>query len=292
MKKHLFIVLAIAAICWLNYTCVHAADKEMAGAGEYKMQLVSLRIDKSLPGMNMARMGGHPGTSLAFWIADPENRLVAFDAKQSKLESFTDDKGTDLTELMPGPFNWSRFGVFRGSHTTGPSANGFQLEVGGDSYPARGATKISLKAALVFRRASSEKIVEEKDVPVKTGRKSKVGDLQLSIEAVSEEKIKENQEQNRGFRGNDAPETKMGVSLAASEPLESIKSVSFFNSKGDEIKITMTGGGSKSSGLFGTTYTNDYWLAEKLDEVTVKITYYEGIEMVKIPLSMETGVGF
>jgi hypothetical protein len=272
--------------------CVCAADKETAGAGEYKTQLVSLRIDKPLPGMNMARMGGHPGTSLAFWIADPENRLVAFDAKQSKLENFVDDKGTDLTELMPGPFNWSRFGVFRGSHTTSPSANGFQLEVGGDSYPAPGATKISLKATLVFRRASSEKIVEEKDVPVKTGRKSKAGDLQLSIEAVSEEKMKENQERNRGFRGTDLPETKMGISLVASGPLENIKGVLFFNPKGDEIKITMTSSGSQSSGLFGTTYTNDYWLAEKLDEVTVKITYYEGIETVKIPLNMETGVGF
>ena len=164
--------------------------------------------------------------------------------------------------------------------------------MGGDSFPAPGATKISLKATLVFRRAASEKIIEEKDVPVKTGRKSKAGDLQFSIEAVSEEKMKENEQRNWGFRGNDTPETKMGISLVASEPLESIKGVLFFNPKGDEIKITMTGSGSKGSGLFGTTYTNDFWLAEKPDEVTVKITYYEGIETVKIPLSMETGVGF
>ncbi len=281
--------MAITAFLGLDCMYVHAADKETGGAGELKTELISLRIDKPVPGMNMARIGGHPGTSLAFWIADPENRLVAFDSKESKLENFADDKGTDLTELMPGPFTWSRFGVFRGNRI---SDKGFQVEVGGDSFPAPGATKILLKATLVFRRAANEKTIEEKDVPVKTGRKSKAGTVQFSIEAMSEEKIKENQERNRGFRGNDFPETKMGISLVASEPLESIKSAEFFNPKGEEIKITMTGGGSKSAGLFGTTYTQDYWLAEKDDEVTVKITYYEGIETVKIPLNLETGVGF
>jgi hypothetical protein len=252
MKKHIFIILAFAAIWRMDCMYVRAADKETAAAGELKAELISLRIDKPAPGMNMARMGGHPGTSLAIWIADPENRLVAFDPKASKLENFADDKGTDLTELMPGPFNWSRFGVFRGGRF---STKGYQVEVGGDSFPAPGATKILLKATLVFRRASSEKTIEEKDVPIKTGRKSKAGDLQLSIEAVSEEKIKENQESNRGFRGNDAPETKMGVSLVASQSLENIKSVLFFNPKGEEIKITMTSSGSQSSGLLGTTYT-------------------------------------
>jgi hypothetical protein len=292
MKKRIFRILAfatIAAICWLDSMSACAADKETSAAGEWKTQLVSLRIDKPVPGMNMARMGGHPGTSLAIWIADPENRLVAFDQNNSKLEKFEDDKGTDLTELMPGPFNWSRFGVFRGGRF---STKGFQVEVGGDSFPAPGAAKISLKATLVFRRAASEKTIEEKDVPVKTGRKIKAGTLQLNIEAVSEEKMKENQQQNQGFRGPDFPETKMGISLVASASMENIKSVLFFNSKGEEIKITMTSSGSQSTGLLGTTYTNDYWLAEKLDEVTVKITYYEGIESVKIPLNMETGVGF
>ncbi|MGD0383120.1 MAG: hypothetical protein ABSA77_06325, partial [Thermoguttaceae bacterium] len=255
---------------------------------ELKAELISLRIDKTAPGENIARMGGHPGTSLAFWIADPENRLVAFNQKESKIESFVDDKGTDLSELMPGPFVWSRFGEFRGNRV---SPGGYQVEVGGDSFPAPGATKISLKATLVFRRASNEKTIEEKDVPVKSGRKVKAGSLQLSIEAMSEEKLKENEPRNRGFRGNDLPETKMGISLAASEPLESIKSVLFFNPKGDEIKIT-TSGQSENSALLWKTYARDFWLAEKHDAVTVKITYYENVETLKMPLSVDTGLGF
>jgi len=48
----------------------------------------------------------------------------------------------------------------------------------------------------------------------------------------------------------------------------------------------MTSSGSQSSGLLWTTYTNDYWLAENPDEVTVKITYYEGIgNAEKYPLA-------
>ena len=289
MKNSFFVVLAFAAIWWLDSMSVHAADKEAAGAGELKAKLISLRIDKTAPGENTARMGGHPGTSLAFWIADPENRLVAFNQKESKIENFVDDKGTDLSELMPGPFVWSRFGEFRGNRV---SPGGYQVEVGGDSFPTRGSTKISLRATLVFRRASNEKTIEEKDVPVKSGRKIKAGSLQLSIEAMSEENLRENEPRNRGFKGsNEPPETKMGISLTAREPLESIKSVLFFNPKGDEIKITMSGQ-SEDGALLWKTYAKNFWLAEKHDEVTVKITYYEKVETVKMPLSVETGLGF
>jgi len=104
------------------------------------------------------------------------------------------------------------------------------VEVGGDSFPALGATKDIAQGHACLPPRFERKIVEEKDVALKTGRKSKAGDLQFSIEAVSEEKMKENQEQNRGFRGN-APETKMGVSLVARVSMENIKSVLFFQSE-------------------------------------------------------------
>jgi hypothetical protein len=290
MNKHIFMILIVAAFLSVHIMITYAADKEKSGeAGELKAEIISLRIDKTAPGQNTGRMGAHPGTSLAFWILDPDSRLVAFMQKESKIESFEDDKGTDLTELMPGHFTWSRFGVIRGNRV---SPGGYQVEVGGDSFPAPGATKISLKATLVFRRASSEKTIEEKNLPVASGKNITAGSLQLSVKALSEEKSRENESSYRSSRGSyEPPETKMGISITSRAPLENIKDVRFFNPKGDEIKITMTGQ-SEEGAVLWKTYAKNYWLAEKHDEVTVKITYYENVETVKLPLKLETGLGF
>ncbi len=277
MKSLVSLLVALAAMWWLAFQSVHAADQPTDTAGELKAELLSLRVERPQPGGKLAVSHAYPGTSLAFWITDRGgNHLISFDSKGSKLESFTDDKGTDLSQRMPGPYNWSVFGAFRGGFS---SEDGYPVEVGGDSFPAPGATKVSLKATLFFRRGSSEKTIEEKDVPVKTGRKIKLGALEVRIEAMNKKDLKE------------PPQAKMGIWLRSSQSLESMKSVSFFNPKGDEIPIGVSSYGSRDLPPRGPD-ENGYWFHEKHDTVTIKITYYEKVETVTMPLRMETGVGF
>ena len=152
-------------------------------AGEWKPELISIRVNKPGPRREMAPGRSLPrtGTYLALWIPDPEKRLVRFERGQSKLEAFTDEKGTDLSKITLRPFGWSRFGTFHASRST-EGSEGFLVEVAGEGLPAPGATKIQLKATLAFSQGSSEKTVEEKNLRVQEAREIEVGAVTLYME--------------------------------------------------------------------------------------------------------------
>jgi hypothetical protein len=77
----------------------------------------------------------------------------------------------------------------------------------------------------------------------------------------------------------------------ADRPTEAIKKLAFFDAEGREVESQVLG---QSSSGFGDrmTYGTLYGLARKLDRVTVRITYYETLEPVTVPLDLTTGVGF
>ena len=274
-----------------------AADKDAKPAALPKAELLSVRIDKPIPGTSgMGGAGTYSGTSLAFWVTYPQGRIIGFDPKASRLETFTDDKGIDLSEPYNRPFSWSRFGPFKDAgHST---QDGRLVEVGGDTVPARGAAKISFKATLVVLCASQEKTVEQKGISPWSGGKLKIGPMAVTVQQTG---------QSLG------PQARMSVSLTASQPRPSaapaasgristapatlddplviIKEAAFFGPDGEEIR--KIGSGSSIRHDSGeTTATRSYSLAGSADVLTVRVTYFGKVEAVKVPLSVETGVGF
>jgi hypothetical protein len=275
------------------------AEEDGKPAALPKAELMSVRIDKPIPGTSgMGRAGTYSGTSLAFWVTYAQGRIIGFDPKASRVESFTDDKGIDLSEPYNRPFSWSRFGPFRDAGYT--TQDGRLVEVGGDSVPARGAAKISFKATLVVLCASQEKTVEQKGISLKTGGKMNLGPLTVTVQEAPVESWGGQAKMAVSLTANQprpaAPPPASGriptaPAPALDDPFASIKEVAFFGPDGEEIRRTSSGSSIKhESGE--TTATRTYALAEKADVLTVRVTYFEKVEAVKVPLSVETGVGF
>lgn len=299
MKKSSLLLVAAMGFGVFGPPATRAADQDAKPAALPKAELWSVRIDKPIPGSSgMGRAGSYSGTSLAFWIAYPQGRIVGFDPKASRVESFTDDKGTDLSEPYNHPFSWSRFGPFKDAGYS--TLDGRLVEVGGDSVPARGAAKITFKATLAVLCASAEKTAEQKDIALKTGAKMNLGPLAVTVQQAPVESWAGQAKMAVSFTASQprpsGARTVLGRTLPApaltlDDPLIAIKEVAFFGPDGERIR-TISSGSSIRHESGETTATRTYALADKADVLTVRVTYFEKVEAVKLPLSVETGVGF
>ncbi len=205
-------------------------------AGEWKPELISIRVDKPGPRREMAPGRSLPrtGTYLALWIPDPEKRLVRFERGQSKLEAFTDEKGTDLSKITLRPFGWSRFGTFHASRST-EGSEGFLVEVAGEGLPAPGATKIQLKATLAFSQGSSEKTVEEKNLRVQEAREIEVGAVTLYMEPPGAHRFGLPDLRPRPIFDADQQIAEREFSLVSNEPLDWIKALKILDPEGMDL---------------------------------------------------------
>jgi hypothetical protein len=83
----------------------------------------------------------------------------------------------------------------------------------------------------------------------------------------------------------------MSVTFSSSAPLDLIKSVTFLDPDGKPIKHRQSG--SMSAGTTGQMQcSRTYGLERKVPKLKVKVVHFERIEPVKVPLAIETGVGF
>jgi hypothetical protein len=237
-----------------------------AGGGASKnVEVASLRIGKEV-----SKDGDlnpfDKGTALEVIVAQPGKRILGLDAKASKLESFTDDKKTDLAK-GGGPFDrW----LDDFSARVNKDGTRILFTARSGAVPAPGATRIVLKAKVVLKVGADEKTAEDKKVALKEA-KVKVGPYQVGL--------------SKGFGGGD----ETVVEVSSSE--RNIKSVTFLDKDGKELKAEQVGSGSFGDGKMNT-YTTDYALKGKVTEVGVRIIYFSKVETVTVPIDLEVGVGF
>ncbi len=253
------------------------AKTQAGAAAAVTVELVGLEITKPAPQKNegggRVMMSGQDGVRLKLRLIDESESIVAVDEKASKVSSFTDDKGTDLTGTKGG-------GGGFGSSSFSAQKFGAEplslVEVQQPGMPAHGATKLQLKGELVVIRASGEKTSEQKNVALKKNSKITVGPVPLIVEEV----------RDSGFG-----EMKLTVTLSTDKPLDAIKRIEFADASGKAIEQEQMGSGSFGFGD-KTTYQRTIGLAKKLDKATVRITHHDKMETVKVPLELEFGVGF
>ena len=233
-------------------------------------------------------MMGREGTTLHLSLTHSPRALIGFDGKASKLASATDDKATDLAKEEARPnIPQFRFGIGNDGPIVAniqPDGHHATLEVQLPRVPVKGATKILLKGQLVFQTGSGEKVVEQKDVSLKDG-KITVGPVPMTFGAQQGGGFTP----NFGAGGDNKPTTQ--VALNHTRPLGVIKKLVFLGPDGKEIAHNQTG--SMTSGMGGQlAYTTLYSLEGKVDRATVRLTYYDKVEPLTLPLDVEAGVGF
>jgi hypothetical protein len=189
----------------------------------------------------------------------------------------TDDKETDLLkkETKKG-FGGFSFGFGPLSASISPDKHHCTVEIRADKRPAEGAVGLRLKADLVLKCGAGEKIAETKNASLAKGTKLAGGPLEFKVTEVG----------NEGFG-----DSKMSLALETEGDIAAIKQIAFFGADGKEIKSRRMGW--SSSGFGGKmTHQINYGLDKKVDQVTAKITYFEKIEAVTVPVDLKTGLGF
>jgi hypothetical protein len=216
------------------------------------------------------------GTSIHLLAANPNVRMIGIRDKKSRIVSLTDDKQSNL--LQAGQQDDDRFGggMF-GPLQARVAAGGRNcaLEIKAPKIPAHGATKIQLDATIVLLCGSDEKTIDQKDLALKKGSRLAIGPIPLTISQVEDARF---------------GEAKQVITFESKQPLNAIRKVEFLSAGGTPIKHQAMGSGE---GGFNDniTYSRSYGLMQKVDSVTLRMTYFDKVEELTLPLKMEIGVG-
>ncbi len=260
-----------------------SASASPSAVGDTKIEIMGLQIARPVPPSRepqggftiMAGPFGSGGTTLNLLLANPKRNIIGMDSKKSRIAALVDDKKTNLLETAKrdNDFGGSMFGPLQ--LNVAPGGHQCTLEVKAPQIPARGATTIQLDALVVLQCGADEKTVEQKGLALKQGSKITVGPVPMTVERV--------EDSNFG-------DSKMMVSLSATKSVDAIKEVAFLAADGSPIKHEQTGRGQ--SGFGGNiTYETSYGLAQKVDSVTIKVTFFNKVEELPVPLKMQIGVG-
>lgn len=223
-------------------------------------------------GPDMRPFNWTPGVSMVLRIVNPSGGLIGFDSDASKIESFVDDKGTDLLKsdetYMPVGFS--------SSDDLSEDGKAALIEVDGGTPPAHGTREIHLKGVAVFVVATEKKTFTQKDVKLAADTEIKAGEISFVISKVGKP---------------DWGDEPLEVTLKASTDLTSVAGVRFLDADGKEIESSVS---SEMSMSFNESVTVErgYKLARKVDTATIEVTCWMNLEKVNVPVDVTTGVGF
>ncbi len=196
----------------------------------------------------------------------PGKSMVGIDVGESTITSIADDQGTDLLAA-------DRNGA------TPLIAKDAQISMGGRlcgvafstaKTPAAGATRVRVKGTLVVLVGKGEKRFERDNVALRLGLELPAGTLKFTGTG--------------SFSGT--------LTYTGKQP---VKDLTLFNEAGKEITLPQTahlkgvplGGKGKSEQHF----RGHFPLPSGLSRANVRVTYFEAVEKVTVPIDLEIGVG-
>jgi hypothetical protein len=226
------------------------------------LHVMSFHVTKpeAVPGMLGDR---DRGTRVSVRLEVPGRSLLSFDTKASKVESFADDKNTDLMAVPPGSPAPQLLEVER----SGSRGRTNDLTFHAPDCPAKGATKVRVKGSLVAIVGKTEKEIEKKDF---------AGDADLGFGTMKEQK--------GGFGGNT-------LTYDGDKPL---KSVSFTDADGKTVTCTINStGGFGAAGAKKSAYRNTIRATGNVAiRGTLRVKYFDATEEITVPVDLEVGPGF
>jgi hypothetical protein len=274
--KPLLSIMSLVVLAMIPLS-VGAAPRESGVAPAEGVSVASLQLQKKLNDRESSLvMGAWAGTTITLLLSQPEKSVIGIDENASKLTSFTDDRGTDLAKAEGNSASWIS-AVFSKISEDGKLV---AAPIRSNATPAAGAREITLKATIVLRCGGAQKTSEQKDVPLAAaGTKISAGPTTLAI-------AKSNKS-----AGNELVGAQKSVTLTSKTPLDAIKSIAFLDQAGKEIRSHVSAHSTMTFGAM-STYDATYSLEQNVDTATVRVTYYEKIENVSVPVDLKVGVGF
>jgi hypothetical protein len=245
-----------------------------ADTGQWNVQVTGLRVitqpEDSKNNFNGA-LQAPSGVAVEARLTPPAGKIIGIDQFASKLDSFTDDKGTDLLAVKSeNPFNKPGFGMMDYSKNTYATVT---MQAAG--LPAKGATSLNLTGKVALQVADGTNQFTLANVELKAKTAFNLGDLAMAISNVGT---------NRNSWG--AKEYPYSVTFTSLRDLQTIANLEFFDAQGNPIKARKSSWG----GGFGG-YMMEYEFAKQADRVKIIATCWQGLDTVEVPISIKTGLG-
>lgn len=202
------------------------------------------------------------GTAIAFLLNSPGGGLTNIDLKTSRIETFSDDKGTMLWDKKDQFKNG--FGAFP---KVSPDGKAGLFTVEGKVPPASDASSLIAKGTVSVTTASKKSTAKAGPVALKKGTPVKAGALTFAVENV-----------NPGGSG-------VQVDLKTTDDLAKLVEIRFLGPDGKPIKADKTGTSSFSA--FGGPKTSviGFELETKLATVAVEVETWDDLKTVKVPFT-------
>ena len=228
--------------------------------GEWKV--VGLAVTKPGPPDVKLGVSVRDGVQLTAILRLPMRTIVVVDEMQSKISTFTDDKGTDLFKTAAVRVRPPR--IVSEEAISGEYA---KLIFHAPSSPARTATRIRVKGAVALMVGEKEEVVKKQDVSLKKGIDLGFGIVQL----------------------NDRPIGDLNSAIyKGSRPL---KLANFFTITDREIPVRTNSSSlvnrNAAKGEFSTYF---HGLPRGIDRCTLHVTYFERLEQVILPVELDVGL--
>ncbi len=260
-----------ASILVVETTPIFAADE----TNQWNVQVVGLMVVAPEDGKDNRAYCWKPGVTVSVMLSATDGKIVKFNENDSKIASFSDDKGTDLMAAPPSqdPFNKPGISYMSSASDKGASSIIFDLKASGQ--PAKGATIFNISGSASMEVAASTKQFTVENVEIKTNVSFSLGDLPIVIS-------------NAGTNRNawSAKEYKYSVTFSSLRDLESISSLEFFDANGNKIEAVKRSWGG---GFLG--YMMQYDVKQKMDHAKIVATCWQDLKTVEVPISVKTGVG-
>jgi hypothetical protein len=198
------------------------------------------------------------GTKLVLWVKMPAGQgLIEIDDDGSLLQSFSDDKGTNLG---------GRIGSFPDEFKDG---SGGTVEISSTGLPAAGATRLVAEGTLALNVSSGVKPERVANVSIQNGRTFLLGKTSITVAEVE----------------TSGAEQKFTLKLPR-VVMEGIRDVKFFDAKGQALEGHRSGTGyMNDAGEMGLTVTT------ALKTLTLEFEVWQGRRTIKVPFKVQTGLG-
>ena len=214
------------------------------------------------------------GTQFALVLYQPDHEILGIDAKASTLVSATDDRGTNLVGDHPGGWPWigtrERIKWMKGYGSD--VAIPFSLS----RPPAPGATFIHFKANLVLRAGGNEKTGDISPFELAKGLDTKFAGHNLKVAL----------DPALPFTNMEDTATTLQLNLSTNELTYWLKSADLIDDKGAVIKSDNAAWSSNS-----VTRTKIITFDRSLKYAGLRITYYEMLEGVNVPIDLKISIG-
>ncbi len=262
------VIVSLAVLIFTNP--VFADD-----TNQWDVQVTGMRV--IAPPVNAGKMENGalmspPGVAVEIQLTPPDGKIVSINQFASKLDSFTDDKGTDLLAVKSdNPFSKPGFGIMDNSKTTCATVD---MQAAG--LPAKGATALNISGKVVLEVATGTKQFTVENVEMKTNAEFSIGDLSVMISNVGTNR--------NAWMAKDYP---YSVSFSSLHDLENISTLEFFDSQGNKIEARKSSWGG--GGFLG--YFVQYDVKQNMNRVKIVATCWQDLKTIEVPISVKASVG-